>query len=55
VVKAAKNLPSYIGKADAEASNKMFKLTRSEIKQIGVSKGLMSWSDFLNYAFQVVT
>jgi putative transposase len=54
-IKAAKNLPSYIGKdMDAEASNKMFKLTRSEIKQIGVSKGLMSWSDFLNYAAQVV-
>lgn len=54
-VKAAKNLPSYIGKdMDAEASNKMFKLTRSEIKQIGVSKGLMSWADFLNYAAEVV-
>ena len=54
-IKAAKNLPSYIGKdMDAEASNKMFKLTRSEIKQIGVSKSLMSWSDFLNYAAQVV-
>lgn len=54
-VKAAKNLPSYIGKdMDAEASNKMFKLTRSEIKQIGVSKGLMSWTDFLNYAAEVV-
>ena len=54
-IKAAKNLPSYIGKdMDAEASNKMFKLTRSEIKQIGVSKGLMSWSDFLDYAAQVV-
>jgi len=54
-VKAAKNLPSYIGKdMDAEASNKMFKLTRSEIKKIGVSKGLMSWTDFLNYAAEVV-
>lgn len=54
-IKAAKNLPSYIGKdMDAEASNKMFKLTRSEIKQIGVSKGLMSWTDFLDYAAKVV-
>ncbi|MEG2262969.1 MAG: Mu transposase C-terminal domain-containing protein [Acinetobacter sp.] len=54
-VKAAKNLPSYIGKdMDSEASNKMFKLTRSEIKQIGVSKGLMSWADFINYADEVV-
>ena len=55
-VKAAKNLPSYIGKdMDAEASNKMFKLTRSEIKQIGVSKGLIAWTDFLNFAAQVVS
>ncbi|EOR07249.1 Mu transposase C-terminal domain-containing protein [Acinetobacter tandoii] len=54
-IKAAKNLPSYIGKdMDAEASNKMFKLTRSEIKQIGVSKGLISWTDFLDYAAKVV-
>ena len=54
-IKAAKNLPSYIGKdMDAEASNKMFKLTRSEIKQIGVSKSLMSWVDFLTYAAEVV-
>ena len=55
-VKAAKKLPSYIGKdMDAEASNKMFKLTRSEIKQIGVSKGLIAWTDFLNFAAQVVS
>lgn len=55
-IKAAKNLPSYIGKdMDAEASNKMFKLTRSEIKQIGVSKGLIAWADFLNFAAQVVS
>lgn len=54
-IKAAKNLPSYIGKdMDAEASNKMFKLTRSEIKQIGVSKSLMAWTDFLLYAESVV-
>lgn len=54
-VKAAKNLPSYIGKdMDSEASNKMFKLTRSEIRQIGVSKRLMAWTDFLIYAAEVV-
>lgn len=54
-VKAAKNLPSYIGKdMDSEASNKMFKLTRSEIRQIGVSKSLMAWTDFLIYAAEVV-
>lgn len=54
-IKAAKNLPSYIGKdMDAEASNKMFKLTRGEIRQIGVSKSLMAWTDFLIYAAEVV-
>lgn len=54
-VKAAKKLPSYIGKdMDAEASNKMFKLTRSEIRQIGVSKSLISWTDFLAFADEVV-
>ena len=54
-IKAAKNLPSYIGKdMDSEASNKMFKLTRSEIRQIGVSKSLMAWTDFLVYAESVV-
>ncbi|OTG68280.1 transposase [Acinetobacter sp. ANC 4470] len=54
-IKAAKNLQSYIGKdMDAEASNKMFKLTRSEIKQVGVSKSLMAWADFLVYAESVV-
>ena len=54
-VNAAKKLPSYIGKdMDAEASNKMFKLTRSEIRQIGVSKSLISWVDFLASADEVV-
>lgn len=54
-VKAAKKLPSYIGKdMDAEASNKMHKLTRSEIKKFGVSKSLISWTDFLAFADEVV-
>ncbi|OTG87671.1 transposase [Acinetobacter sp. ANC 4558] len=54
-IKAAKRLPSYIGKdMDAEASNKMFKLTRSEIKKIGTSQSLISWNDFLNFAAEVV-
>ncbi|MFN3289326.1 MAG: hypothetical protein ACK410_02640 [Acinetobacter sp.] len=39
---------------DTEARNKMFKLTRNEIKQIGVSNGLIGWNDFLNFATQVV-
>ncbi|MBK0062416.1 MULTISPECIES: Mu transposase C-terminal domain-containing protein [unclassified Acinetobacter] len=54
-VKAAKNLPTYIGKdMDAEASNKAHKLTRSEIIKFGQSKSLMSWTDFVNYAANVV-
>lgn len=55
-IKAAKNLPSYIGKdMDAEASNKMFKLTRGEIRQVGISKSLMAWTDFIAYAESVVS
>ncbi|MHA3079520.1 transposase [Acinetobacter sp. ANC 5502] len=54
-VKAAKNLPTYIGKdMDSEASNVVFKLTRNEIKRFGTSKALMSWVDFVAYAAQVV-
>ncbi|WP_374254312.1 Mu transposase C-terminal domain-containing protein [Acinetobacter brisouii] len=54
-VKAAKNLPTYIGKdMDSEASNVVFKLTRNEIKRFGTSKALMSWVDFIAYAAQVV-
>ncbi|WP_448760968.1 Mu transposase C-terminal domain-containing protein [Acinetobacter tandoii] len=54
-VKAAKNLPTYIGKdMDAEASNKAHKLTRSEIVKFGQSKALMSWTDFISYAASVV-
>lgn len=55
-VKAAKNLPTYIGKdMDAEAGNKVHKLTRSEIVKFGRAKALMSWQDFLLYAAEVVT
>lgn len=54
-VKAAKNLPTYIGKdMDSEASNQVFKVTRNEIKRFGESKSLMSWVDFLAYASDVV-
>lgn len=54
-VKAAKNLPTYIGKdMDAEASNKVHKLTRKDIIQFGHSQSLMSWIDFLGYAEQVI-
>jgi len=54
-VKAAKSLPTYIGKdMDSEASNTVFKLTRNEIKRYGSSKALMSWASFIDYAVQVV-
>lgn len=54
-IKAAKNLPTYIGKdMDAEASNKVHKLTRKELIQFGKSTALVSWNDFLMYAEQVV-
>lgn len=54
-VKAARNLPTYIGKdMDNEASNAVHKLTRNEIKKFGSAKALMTWKDFLCYAEQVV-
>ncbi|WAU72868.1 Mu transposase C-terminal domain-containing protein [Acinetobacter sp. TR11] len=54
-VKAAKNLPTYMGKdMDAEASNKVHKLTRAEIIKFGQSKALMSWTDFVIFAEGVV-
>lgn len=54
-VKAAKNLPTYIGKdMDAEAGNKVHKLTRKDIIQFGQSQALMKFTDFVVFAEQVV-
>lgn len=48
-VKAAEQLPTYIGKKmDAEAAQKVHKLTRKEIALVG-QKTLPSWNDFLLY------
>lgn len=48
-VKAAKQLPTFIGKPmDAEAAQKVHKLTRKEIAVVG-QKPLPSWNDFLLY------
>ena len=48
-VKAAEQLPTYIGKKmDAEAAQKVHKLTRKEIAVVG-QKTLPSWNDFLLY------
>jgi putative transposase len=49
-VRAAKELPTYMGKdMDAEAKNKVFKITRKDIKTSGVSKYLMPWQRFLEF------
>lgn len=54
-VKAAKQLPTYIGKdMDDQARQKVFKLTRNEVKLYGQSKILISWSDFLQFAAETV-
>lgn len=55
-VKAAKTLPTYIGKdMDAEAGNKVHKLTRKDIIQFSQSQALMKFADFVVFAEQVVT
>lgn len=49
-VKGAKTLPTYIGKdMDREASNKVHKVTRSDIKKTGKSKMLMPWLTFVEW------
>ena len=54
-VKAAKQLPTYIGKdMDAEASNKVHKLTRSDVIKFGQSNALMNFADFVIFARKVV-
>lgn len=54
-VKAAKQLPTYIGKdMDAEASNKVHKLTRSDVIKFGQSTALMNFADFVIFARKVV-
>ncbi|MFY3986096.1 Mu transposase C-terminal domain-containing protein [Achromobacter xylosoxidans] len=49
-VRAAKELPTYMGRdMDPEAKNKVYKLTRNDIKQFGQSRRLMPWQDFLQF------
>ncbi len=49
-VKAAKDLPTYIGAAmDPEAKNKVYKLTRQDVKMSGTSRLLMPWQQFVDY------
>ncbi|MGK9234809.1 DDE-type integrase/transposase/recombinase [Inquilinus limosus] len=50
LVRAAKELPTYIGaKMDAEAKNRIHKLTRADIRMIGRSRLLMSFDEFREY------
>jgi len=49
-VRAAKMLPTYMGAAmDAQAKQKVFKLTRKAIKETGKSSLLIEWVDFLTF------
>jgi putative transposase len=49
-VRAAKELPTYMGAdMDAEAKNKVFKITRKDIKISGTSRRLMPWTQFLEF------
>jgi len=54
-VRAARELPTYIGAdMDPQASNKVHKLTRREVKTWGRSRVLMAWPDFLRFAAERV-
>lgn len=54
-VKAAKMLPTYMGaQMDAQAKQKVFKLTRKEIKAFGKSVVLIDWPEFVKFCQQQV-
>lgn len=54
-VKAAKTLPTYMGeKMDAQAKQKVFKITRKDIKITGTSKLLLEWVDFVAFCQQQI-
>lgn len=54
-VKAAKMLPTYMGaEMDAQARQKVFKLTRKAIKTVGKSSLLLEWQDFLTFCQQQI-
>jgi len=55
-VRAAKELPTYIGASmDAQAKQKVHKLTRRDIKLIGTSKLLMPFNAFIAYCSEQVS
>lgn len=50
LVAFAKTFATYIGAdMDREAAQKIFKLTRKELREEGISKTLPSWTDFLEH------
>ncbi len=54
-VRGAKMLPTYIGNdMDKEAKQQAFKVTRADVKNIGTSRLLMAWQDFINWCQQQV-
>ncbi len=47
-VRLSKELPTYMGEAmDGQAKQKVFKLTRKDIKAVGSSRLLMPWDEFI--------
>lgn len=54
-IAGAKKLPSYMGKdMDRQAKQRVFKITRADIKAVGTSHHLMRWDDFLAWAEEQV-
>ncbi|MDR2220681.1 MAG: DDE-type integrase/transposase/recombinase, partial [Methylobacillus sp.] len=46
-VRGAKTMPTYMGAAmDCEAKQTAYKVTRADIKLVGTSRALMSWTEF---------
>lgn len=54
-VKGAKQLPTYMGAdMDAQAKQKVFKLTRADLKKTGSSKLLVPWNIFVKWCQEQV-
>lgn len=55
-VKGAKQLATYMGAdMDAQAKQKVFKITRSDLKKTGTSKHLVPWDVFVSWCEELVT
>lgn len=55
LVRAAKELPTYVGAVmDREAKQRVFRITRSEVKRLGKSRLLMPWDAFIPFIQQAV-